>query len=110
MEKFPSRIPDSNNKEFLPLGSLIKRLAEGPVHGSGLLQYTLQQKLDLEALLSSVGSSVDDPMLELVHGETVLDIQEYLNATPHSEERKAAHNRIKMALTEASHSFYKETE
>jgi hypothetical protein len=106
--KFPSQAPKEEKQVREPMGSLIEKLSEGPVHGSGLSAYTPEQRVELEALLSSAGSSLDDLIVKTLTGETLIDIQSFLNSANGSSEQLKARDAIKTAIKVATEKYYKE--
>lgn len=102
----PQPTPEKVDRESY--GALIQKLFNGPVHGSGYAPFTPEERTKVEVFLSIIGSRLDDPVLEHLKGETLLDLREYVQAEPFSDKRRAVAQIIQDAYKVASKEYYKE--
>ncbi len=88
-----------------PLPKLDDLLSETPVHGIGYERFTPEEKTDLDALFSNAGTRFDDPALEHLKGEALMDMMDYVRSPAHSPARTEAAARIKAALAQTQRDY-----
>lgn len=94
------------SKTRSPRETLLQVLqSEETVHGSGQPTLSPEQRTDVEALLSSTGTSFDDPALAHLDASQVMDIVDYARSTPGSPERRETAERVRGSIKEANKAF-----
>lgn len=83
-------------------GELLKKLfSEDPVHGLGRERFTAEQRADVENLFNKNNIPFADHVLDRVYGSTVMDMIDYVNCAPGSDEKKALASTIEAELLQA---------
>lgn len=102
MEKAPSYLLRPANDRSPVLGSRLMALRTGEVvHGLGEKPLADYQRRDLEGLLSGIGFSINDPLMEHLRGEVHQAMWEYARTPVGMPERKELARFVKEELEQA---------
>lgn len=102
----PNKSQGSGNSAKESLLEVLR--ATGPVHGSGMEALAHEERANIEALLSRAGSSLDDPLIELLPAETLKDLTEYGRMKVSDPNRPAVVESILSAYQDTKSLYYKE--
>ncbi|CAN5706257.1 hypothetical protein BH11PAT2_BH11PAT2_06080 [soil metagenome] len=102
----PLSQPQSAEKRNVP--SFNQMMSSDSVHGLGYEPLTENERSDVSALLSTAGSSMDDPILQNLFGEDLMNLREYAQARPGSPERAAKAQLVKTAIERVRTGYYKQ--
>ena len=112
-EGFPQTSKPKAAQEHIPakpiyVPTLEDMLSKTPVQGLGYERFTDSERTDIDALLSTAGSNFDDPLLQSLRGETLLDLMKYARSASGTPERAQAAAAVKSAIEETRTEYYKE--